>query len=127
MDSTIPLALIKEKRGFFNTDFPLTMNPLKHIPALAPPTGVTPNFVNPQSQASMMVVTSSICLILITILSLLRFYTNLWIKKSVKADDSKFFLLISEERKLRRVVVCAFAVVSLPHLAICPLWLTHLC
>lgn len=75
----------------------------------------------------MMVVTSSICLILITILSLLRFYTNLWIKKSVKADDSKFFLLISEERKLRRVVVCAFAVVNLPHLAICPLWLTHLC
>ncbi|CAL8579445.1 hypothetical protein XPA_005192 [Xanthoria parietina] len=42
----------------------------------------------------MMVVTSSICLILITIISLLRFYTNLWIKKSVKADD----------------IVCAFAV-----------------
>lgn len=72
------------------------MNPLKHIPALAPPKGVTPNFVHPQSQALMVVVTSIICLILITIISLLRFYTNLWIKKSVKADDSKVFPFLSQ-------------------------------
>ena len=66
------------------------MDPLTHFPALAPPTGVTPNFINPQSQALMVIVTSILCLVLIILISLLRFYTNLWIKKSLKADDSKY-------------------------------------
>lgn len=68
----------------------VNMDPLTHFPALAPPAGVTPNFVNPQSQALMVVVTSILCLVLIIIISLLRFYTNLWIKKSIKADDSMY-------------------------------------
>lgn len=95
MDSITPLAIIKEK-GVLQRRISATMNPLKHTPALAPPRGVTPNFVNPQSQALMVVVTSSICLILIIIISSLRFYTNLWIKKSVKADDSKVFPFSSQ-------------------------------
>lgn len=60
-----------------------------HIPALLPPPGITPNFSNPQSQALMVTVTSIICLIMVVIISSLRFYTNAWIKKSLKADDSK--------------------------------------
>lgn len=66
------------------------MDPLTHFPALAPPAGVTPNFINPQSQDLMVIVTSILCLVSITLISLLRFYTNLWIKKSLKADDSKY-------------------------------------
>ncbi|KAL9100424.1 MAG: hypothetical protein Q9163_004206 [Psora crenata] len=69
------------------------MDSLTHFPALPPPAGVTPNFINPQSQALMVVVTSILCLVFIIIISLLRFYTILWIKKSLKADD----------------IVCAFA------------------
>ena len=65
------------------------MDPLTHFPALAPPAGVIPNFINPQSQALMVIVTSILCLVLIALISLLRFYTNLRIKKSLKADDSK--------------------------------------
>ena len=68
----------------------MDMDPLTHFPALAPPAGVTPNFVNPQSQALMVVVTSILSLVLIIFISLLRFYTNLWIKKSIKPDDSKY-------------------------------------
>lgn len=76
----------KEKARFSS----LKMDPLFHFPALAPPAGVTPNFVNPQSQALMVIVTSILCLVLIILISLLRFYTNLWIKKSLKADDSMY-------------------------------------
>ena len=66
------------------------MNPLTHFPALPPPPGVTPNFINPQSRALMVIVTSVLCLVLIILISLMRFYTNLWIKKSLKADDSTY-------------------------------------
>ena len=66
------------------------MDPLTHVPILPPPAGVTSNFINPQSQALMVIVTSVLCLVLIILISLLRFYTNLWIKKSLKADDGKY-------------------------------------
>ena len=73
------------KRSQLSSD----MNPLAHLPALAPPPGVTPNFVDPESQASMVTITSITCLALIILISSLRFYTNLWIKKSLKSDDSE--------------------------------------
>ncbi|KAL8685955.1 MAG: hypothetical protein Q9218_007442 [Villophora microphyllina] len=66
---------------------------LYHTPALAPPPHTVPNFINPQSQALMVIVSSIICLALIIPVALLRFYTNLWIKKSPKVDE----------------IVCAFA------------------
>ena len=66
------------------------MDRLHHIPALAPPPGVEPNFTNPESQALMVVVTSALCLAFIIPISLLRFYTSVWIKKSLKADDSEY-------------------------------------
>ncbi|MCJ1241563.1 hypothetical protein MMC14_009569 [Varicellaria rhodocarpa] len=70
------------------------MDFLTHFPALAPPPGVTLDFTNPESQALMVTVASIICLVLIIPISMLRFYTSLWIKRSLKADD----------------IVCAFAV-----------------
>lgn len=66
------------------------MDFLTHIPALPPPPGVTPNFIDPKSRALMVIVTSILCLVLLITVSLLRFYTNLGIKKSLKADDSKY-------------------------------------
>ena len=67
------------------------MDLLTHVPALlAPPAGVTSNFIDPQSRALMVIFTCILCLVLIIPISLLRFYTNLWIKKSLKANDSKY-------------------------------------
>lgn len=63
---------------------------LTYVPALTPPAGVTSSFINPESRSLMIVITSIICLVLITIISSLRFYTNLCIKKSIRADDSKY-------------------------------------
>ena len=85
---------------YSSTSFPSTnvnhhpassmMDILYHFPALAPPIGVTPNFTHPQSQALMVTVTSIICLVLIITISTLRFYTNFWIKKSLKPDDCEY-------------------------------------
>ena len=41
-------------------------NPTKLVPALAPPAGITPNFVNPYSLTPAFVVTSVLCLVLAT-------------------------------------------------------------
>lgn len=71
-------------RGFVN------MDPAYHIPALAPPAGITSNFTDPESQASIVSVSCILCLVLIIALSSLRFYTNLWVKKSFKADYSMY-------------------------------------
>lgn len=68
----------------------LNMNFLYHVPTLAPPAGVTSNFKNPESQSLLIIVTSILCFVLISFISIVRFYTNLWIKKSLKADDSKY-------------------------------------
>ena len=58
-------------------------------PALEPPSGVKSNFVNPQSQAPMVVVACIVCQVLIIPISLLRFYTNIYVNRSLKAEDSK--------------------------------------
>lgn len=63
---------------------------LTQVPALAPPPGVTSNFVNPESQALMVIIISIFCLVLTTVISFLRFYTNTWIKKVFRADDSEY-------------------------------------
>lgn len=89
----------------------MMMNPLTQLPALPPPAGITSNFVNPQSQASIIVAACTTCLILVTVISLLRFYTNLVVKKSFKADDS-MYLFSSRGEVLKEVVVCAVAVVG---------------
>lgn len=96
-------------RKHFSTT--IEMGSLNNIPALAPPGGVTSNFVNPESQSSMVIISCIICLVFIIPVSLLRFYTNFWIKKSVKADDSKF-QLNCPLRSLIKIVACVFAVVG---------------
>ena len=59
------------------------------IPGLAPPPGVTPNFIDPPSihlEASIALV---ICLAVTTPLVWLRLYTRLYIMKSHGLDDCK--------------------------------------
>ena len=84
------------------------MDPLTRTPALHPPHGVLPNFINPQSQALMVIIACAICLALITPISLIRFYTSLWIKRSFKADDSKCLerILMQLANQSSRLRVC---------------------
>ena len=63
---------------------------LSQIPSLPPPPGVTPNFVDPQSRAWIVLTSGIICLVFIAPISLLRFYVNLWIKSSFKMEDGGY-------------------------------------
>lgn len=58
-------------------------------PGLAPPPGVTPNFINPESHARFVVVTHTICLTLSTIFVLLRTYTKFFISHAPGWEDCK--------------------------------------
>ena len=66
------------------------MDYLKQMPALAPPAGTIPNFINPESRASMVVITSTVCLVLTAVISSLRFYTIVCIKRSFRPDDGEY-------------------------------------
>ena len=58
-------------------------------PGLAPPPGITPNFVNPPSIHLEASITLVICLAITTPLVWLRLYTRLYIMKSRGLDDCK--------------------------------------
>ena len=61
-----------------------------NTPALDPPPGVKPNFIDPVSQANIFIITSSIFLALMVTIFSLRLYVNLWIKRSFGADDGRY-------------------------------------
>ena len=83
-------------------------NILYQFPALAPPPGITSNFVNPQSQTLGVIIASTICLVLIIPIFFLRFYTNIWIKGSLKADDGEHASAspVQLTDKISRVCIC---------------------
>ena len=69
---------------------------LKHTPALAPPPGVIPNFINPESQADVFTITSSVFLAMMLSVFLMRMYANLLIKRKIRADDGGHCIMIHE-------------------------------
>lgn len=61
-------------------------------PALAPPPGVTPNFVNPPSFFTFSVVVVTLCLLFSTLAICMRMYTKLYIIRRVVLEDYVFLL-----------------------------------
>ena len=59
------------------------------IPALTPPPGVASNFIDRQSRGSDLIITSAICLTLMSLLVMIRFYTKIYIKHKLGWDDCK--------------------------------------
>lgn len=57
------------------------------LPAMPPPPGVTPNFVNPQNRTDVYVVVYTIFSSLVVLFVSLRFYAKIWITRSVGWDD----------------------------------------
>lgn len=58
-----------------------------NTPALAPPPGVTSNFVNPESLLTYVIVTIALCLTLTTVTIGLRIFTKVHIAKAMHWDD----------------------------------------
>lgn len=59
-------------------------------PALAPPPGVTPNFVNPYNQNKVTITLISVCLPATTLFLLIRMYSKVRLIKSHGWEDCKF-------------------------------------
>lgn len=63
---------------------------LSNVPALAPPPGVVPNFVNPESLAPLCLIVIAFTLPLMVLFLALRLYVRLRISSATGADDSQF-------------------------------------
>ena len=85
------------------------------IPALFPPLGVTPNFKNPESRGSEVIITSVICLTLMTLFVCMRFYTKIHIKRVVTWDDCECWCLALGLLVLIKQDLCIPAVVKATH------------
>ena len=60
---------------------------LAKTPALAPPPGVVPNFIDPYNQGPILLVIGSILLALMMILVTVRAYTKIFIQRKLSWDD----------------------------------------
>jgi hypothetical protein len=69
-------------------------------PALAPPPGVKPNFVNPDNLAHPGL--AVLQLTIATLVVLMRIYTKLGVLRKMQAEDCEY--LFSTSRKLERVM-----------------------
>lgn len=62
--------------------------------ALPPPTGVTPNFVNPPSIAKYNVICQIVCMPVTTVFVCIRLYTRCFIHRKITGDDCKLSYLV---------------------------------
>lgn len=62
---------------------------LDKLPALTPPPGVTPNFVNPYSQGRAIFITTGICVGFVTPAVTIRVFTKAYVIKRVNLEDCK--------------------------------------
>ena len=65
---------------------------LDELPALAPPPGVTPNFVDPPSTAASFAIGLAIMISVATLLFALRMFTRIYVMKQMQLEDCKHCL-----------------------------------
>ena len=73
---------------------PLTVPPgtdLSKLPALAPPAGVVPNFIDPESRAYAVLVGSGVITAVTLIFVILRLYTKAFVTKAIGWEDGRIW------------------------------------
>lgn len=60
------------------------------VGARAPPPGVKPNFINPESRQNEMVAANAACLTIGILFLLMRLWTRLFLTRSIGWDDCKY-------------------------------------
>ena len=75
----------------FSTDLLDMSIDYAHTPALPPPPGVTPNFVDPESQANLFVSVTAVCIALMLPIVIMRLYSRVCITRSFAIDDGPLF------------------------------------
>jgi hypothetical protein len=58
-----------------------------NIPAMPPPPGVTPNFVDPRNRTNVYIVVYTTFTSLVVLFVSLRLYAKIWITRSIGWDD----------------------------------------
>ena len=79
----------------------IIMSSYSTLAVAPPPPGVTPNFVNPESPGHQYVITSTICLVLMISLLLLRLYSKHFVTHTLSIDDRESNLGVPERRCLQ--------------------------
>lgn len=73
---------------------PVESNPLDHYPAATPPTGVTPNFLDPPSKGTEIEILDGVFTGLMLLAVLVRLFVRARITKQWGWDDRKFSDLV---------------------------------
>ena len=60
---------------------------LSQIPALEPPPGVTPNFINPYTRGPMLLALSAVAIGIMYLFVMARFYAKIYVHKKLTWDD----------------------------------------
>lgn len=68
---------------------PETLATLLAEPALAAPSGVTPNFDNPPNSNTLAWVVTTFCTVVLTICFLLRIFARIWLDKRVGVEEGE--------------------------------------
>lgn len=63
-----------------------------NFPALDPPTGVTPNFVDPENRGKTVVTTGAFLTALAMLFFVIRIYTKCCINKKLSWEDCQYYL-----------------------------------
>lgn len=66
---------------------PAELEALLASPALAPPTGVVPNFDNPDNQNGLALFVFTFCTIIATLCLLLRAYARFWVERKLQLEE----------------------------------------
>lgn len=74
---------------------------LSQIPSVAPPPGVSSNFLHPVSQAKEIKIVTTICMALMFLSFVMRSYARFWIKRTFKIDDGESFLVRWDSDRLK--------------------------
>ena len=64
-------------------------------PGMLPPTGVTPNFVNPPNHNRAAIAVAVVCLVFVSAATLSRIYSRVFITKKVELQDCAYCFSIS--------------------------------
>ncbi|MCJ1470231.1 hypothetical protein MMC07_008876 [Pseudocyphellaria aurata] len=73
---------------------PEQLNSLSNVPALQPPPGVVPNFLNPENQIRSFLVATSLELGIMTVFVLVRFYSKSFLVRKYSWDDLTVLLAV---------------------------------
>ena len=60
---------------------------LAKTPALAPPSGITPNFIDPPTLSTVVITIDVLFLTLMLPIAILRLYSKIWLARSFWYDD----------------------------------------